>query len=49
MNDHARVMKLKLNHAALEASSLWKVLGEFTGKFTINIEFKIVTIGDDVH
>ena len=49
MNDHARVMKLELDHATLEAFSLWKVFGEFTGKFTINIEFKIVIIGDDVH
>ena len=49
MDDHARVMKLKLNHAILKTFSLWKVLSEFTGKFTINVELEVVPLGNDVH
>ena len=30
VDDHPRVMKLKLNHAILKTFSLWKVLSEFT-------------------
>ena len=49
MNAHTRVMKLELDHAALEALGFWKVLGKFTGKFAINIELEVVSLGDDVH
>ena len=49
MDDHARVMKLELDHAALEALGLWKMLGKFTGELVINIELKAIPLGDDVH
>ena len=42
-------MKLKLNHAILKTFSPWKVLSEFTGKFTVNVELEVVALGDDVY
>ena len=49
MNDHTWIVELKLDHAALKALGFWKVLGEFTGKFAVDIELEVVSLGDDVH
>ena len=49
MNAHTRVMKLELDHAALDALSLWEMLGKFTGELAVNIELEVVALSDDVH
>ena len=42
-------MKLKLNHTTLKTLGLGQMLSKFTGKFTINVELKIIALGNDVH
>ena len=48
-HDHAWVVELELDHAALEAFRLGEVFGEFAGKFAVNVELEVVALGYDVH
>ena len=49
MNNHARVVKLELQHALFESLFFRQILDELRRQFTIDEHLKRVAIGDDVN